>query len=102
MADSGSAAQLVTRGGDACPVCGAHAPRAVDLGDYALHRCGGCGAWSSDALARGAATSFAPERYFENAAQDRVRWQALLPRLAPSGGPPPAGLRPRLGPRGLP
>jgi 2-polyprenyl-3-methyl-5-hydroxy-6-metoxy-1,4-benzoquinol methylase len=78
-------ALLVTQGGDACPVCGERAPREIDVGDYALHRCPRCGAWSSDALARGASTSFEPENYFENAALDRDKWEDLFARLAQSG-----------------
>lgn len=82
-------AALVTRGGDACPVCRAHTARAIDVGHFALYRCPDCGAWSSDALARGAATSFEPERYFENAALERASWEKLFAELAR------AGLRPR-------
>jgi 2-polyprenyl-3-methyl-5-hydroxy-6-metoxy-1,4-benzoquinol methylase len=82
----------VTEGGEACPVCGSHAPRAIDLVEYALHRCGGCGAWSSDAALRGAVTSFEPERYFENAALDRDRWRALLSHPARGDASPASAL----------
>ena len=73
-------ADLTTQGGDACPVCGAPAESRVDLGDYRLFRCPGCKSWSSDALERGARTSFDPEAYFENADADRERWEDLLRR----------------------
>jgi 2-polyprenyl-3-methyl-5-hydroxy-6-metoxy-1,4-benzoquinol methylase len=66
-------------------VCAARAPREIDVGPFALHRCPQCGAWSSDALVRGAATSFAPQRYFENADLDRERWQRLLDELEARG-----------------
>ena len=79
------AARLVTLGGELCPVCAARAPRAIDAGPFALHRCPRCGAWSSDALARGAATSFQPTRYFENAGLDRARWERLLDGFAARG-----------------
>jgi len=84
-AASSSAARLVTQGGELCPVCAARAPRAIDVGPFALHRCPQCGAWSSDALARGAATSFVPEHYFENAELDRARWERLLAALEARG-----------------
>jgi 2-polyprenyl-3-methyl-5-hydroxy-6-metoxy-1,4-benzoquinol methylase len=84
--------RLVTQGGDACPVCRARTARAIDVGAYALHRCPDCGAWSSDALARGAATSFAPERYFENAALERASWERLLAKLARAGARPRSAL----------
>ncbi len=71
---------LTTQGGDGCPVCGAAAEARIDLGDYRLFRCPHCQSWSSDALARGAQTSFEPDAYFANAAADRVRWDDLLRR----------------------
>ena len=43
-----------------------------------------CGSWSSDALARGARTSFEPDAYFANADADRARWEDLLRRAARS------------------
>ena len=73
-------AELTTQGGDACPVCGAPAEPRVDLGDYRLFRCPRCKSWSSDALERGARTSFDPDAYFENADADRARWEDLLRR----------------------
>jgi 2-polyprenyl-3-methyl-5-hydroxy-6-metoxy-1,4-benzoquinol methylase len=82
-----TAARLVTEGGDACPVCETRAQRRIDAGPFALFRCPDCGAWSSDALARGAATSFVPTQYFENAALDRDKWERLLARLAERGAP---------------
>ncbi|HVN40353.1 MAG TPA: class I SAM-dependent methyltransferase [Myxococcota bacterium] len=74
-------ARLVTQGGDACPVCAAPSRREIEVGAFALHRCPDCGAWSSDALARGAATSFEPRRYFENAACERESWERLLAKI---------------------
>lgn len=72
--------KLTTQGGDACPVCGAEAEARIDLGDYRLFRCPRCASWSSDALVRGARTSFEPDAYFANADADRARWEDLLRR----------------------
>jgi 2-polyprenyl-3-methyl-5-hydroxy-6-metoxy-1,4-benzoquinol methylase len=80
-----AAANLVTLGGELCPVCAGRAPAEIEVGSFTLHRCPGCGAWSSDALARGAATSFTPAHYFEHAELDRERWVRLLVRLAANG-----------------
>jgi len=80
--------RLVTQGGDACPVCSAPARRAIDVGVFALYRCPECGAWSSDALERGAATSFEPRHYFENAALERESWERLFGKLARRGAEP--------------
>lgn len=77
---------LSTEGGDACPACGAAATPRIDLGDYRLFECVGCGCWSSDALARGAETSFTPENYFGNAESDRSKWDELWRRLGWSEG----------------
>ena len=77
-----AAAQLLsTEGGDRCPVCTEPAEPRIDVGDFRLFRCSGCGSWSSDARVRGAATSFEPESYFGNAALDRDKWDALFGRL---------------------
>lgn len=73
---------LTTQGGDACPVCRGPARPRIDLGDYRLFGCEGCGSWSSDALARAARTSFDPDAYFANADTDRERWQDLLRRAS--------------------
>jgi 2-polyprenyl-3-methyl-5-hydroxy-6-metoxy-1,4-benzoquinol methylase len=86
--DAAAARALTTRGGDLCPVCGTQTRARIDLGDYRLHACGGCGSWSSDALARGARTSFEPEAYFSNAAADHARWSELLARVSRGGAPP--------------
>ena len=75
-----SQSELTTQGGEACPVCRAATEPRIDLGAYQLFRCGRCRSWSSDALARGARTSFEPDAYFANADADRVRWQDLLRR----------------------
>ena len=77
----GAAGALATQGGVACPVCRAVARPRIDLGDYRLFHCAGCGCWSSDARARGARTSFVPDAYFAHAAADRARWEALLRRV---------------------
>lgn len=78
--------RLSTEGGNACPVCERPARPRIDLGDFQLFRCADCGCWSSDARVRGASTSFVPEAYFENAALDRDKWDALLERLPDRGG----------------
>jgi len=86
--ESGTArGPLTTEGGPLCPICRAPARRAVDVGDYALFACPACGCWSSDALRRGAVTSFVPEQYFGNADLDRPKWDDLRRRL---GATPPA------------
>ena len=73
--------ELTTRGGTACPVCtGAAAPE-IELAEYRLYRCARCGAWSSDALVRGARTSFEPQGYFGNDDADRPKWEGLFARL---------------------
>jgi 2-polyprenyl-3-methyl-5-hydroxy-6-metoxy-1,4-benzoquinol methylase len=72
---------LTTAGGTACPVCRAPAAPRIDLGDYRLFACERCGSWSSDALARGARTSFEPASYFANAAADRARWEDVVRRV---------------------
>lgn len=79
---------LTTQGGSACPACGAAARPRIDLGDFRLFACAGCGCWSSDALVRGAQTSFEPEAYFANADADRARWADLLRRARVDGAPP--------------
>ena len=71
---------LTTHGGTACPACGTAALPRIDLGDFRLFACAGCGCWSSDALVRGARTSFEPDAYFANAGADRGRWVDLLRR----------------------
>jgi SAM-dependent methyltransferase len=67
-------------------VCSATASSAVELPEYRLFRCASCGCWSSDALARGARTSFEPRGYFGNEEADLPKWEALLARLG-GGGP---------------
>jgi 2-polyprenyl-6-hydroxyphenyl methylase/3-demethylubiquinone-9 3-methyltransferase len=79
---------LSTEGGRACPVCGERATAAIELPDYRLFRCRGCGCWSSDALVRGASTSFEPGRYFGNVDADLAKWRTLLRRLEQRGGRP--------------
>jgi len=72
---------LTTEGGSACPACRAPARPRIDLGDYRLFACARCGCWSSDALVRGARTSFEPDAYFAHAEADRARWDDLLRRV---------------------
>jgi len=69
---------LTTQGGDSCPVCRTPAAAVADLSDYVLYACSTCGCWSSDALVRGAATQFEPDRYFLNPFADQPRWRRLL------------------------
>jgi SAM-dependent methyltransferase len=78
-------ALLTTQGGTLCPACAAEAQPRIELGDFTLFACAGCGCWSSDALVRGARTSFEPAAYFANAAADRERWADLLRRAARTG-----------------
>jgi len=68
-----------------CPVCAEPATPGVELPDYRLFRCRGCGCWSSDALVRGASTSFEPGQYFGNVDADRVKWEELFARLEQQG-----------------
>jgi 2-polyprenyl-3-methyl-5-hydroxy-6-metoxy-1,4-benzoquinol methylase len=81
---------LTTRGGSLCPACGGAARARIDVGDFRLFGCDGCGCWSSDAGVRDARTSFEPDAYFANAAADRARWEDLLGRAGPA---PRAGRR---------
>ena len=76
-----SAGALTTLGGSACPVCTAPALPEIEIPEYRLFRCTDCGCWSSDALVRGAETSFEPQHYFANDAADRSRWDELFARL---------------------
>ena len=68
-----------------CPVCENPATPGAELSDYRLFRCGHCGCWSSDALIRGAQTSFETSDYFGNAELDREKWQALFQRMEAEG-----------------
>lgn len=79
---------FTTAGGGRCPVCGSEAAPAADAGGFALLACRHCGCWSSDALARGAKTSFTPQDYFANTAADVPRWAAMLRRLEAHGAHP--------------
>src|SRR5262245_19838103 len=76
-----AAGSPTTRGGAAGPVCATAAAPEIDLREYRLFRCARCGAWSSDALVRGARTSFEPRDYFGNDDADRPKWEALFARL---------------------
>jgi 2-polyprenyl-3-methyl-5-hydroxy-6-metoxy-1,4-benzoquinol methylase len=76
---------LTTCGGGLCPVCKAEASRAASFEDYQLYRCRTCECWSSDALNRGAATSFEPANYFENAELDRPKWSSLVESILARG-----------------
>jgi 2-polyprenyl-6-hydroxyphenyl methylase/3-demethylubiquinone-9 3-methyltransferase len=77
--------QPVTRGGDGCPVCFAQAVPKIDVGAFVLYGCPSCGAWSSDALSRGASTSFEPAAYFDNPLLDGDKWDRLLATLDRDG-----------------
>lgn len=83
---------FTTLGGDRCPACGAVTRLAADAGGFTLFACDRCRCWSSDALARGAATSFTPASYFDHAHADQPRWRDLLVRLARRGLQPAAVL----------
>ena len=72
---------LATLGGDRCPACGAPVKPRIALGDYDLFRCGECESWCSDARVRGASTTFSPDAYFDNAGDDRDKWETLVKRL---------------------
>ena len=90
LADApGGGRALTTQGGPCCPVCGALARAAIDLRDYRLFECAACGSWSSDALARGATTSFDPDDYFAHADDDRARWDDLVRRTGLDGAAAP-------------
>lgn len=78
-----AASSLSTEGGLVCPVCEHRVAPRIELRDYRLFACAQCGCWSSDALVRGATLSFEPSRYFEHAALDEVKWNALLERRGP-------------------
>lgn len=77
---------MSTEGGDSCPACLATARVRVEFDSYRLFGCSRCGCWSSDALVRGAATSFEPENYFRNAECDRDKWAELWRRLERAPG----------------
>jgi 2-polyprenyl-3-methyl-5-hydroxy-6-metoxy-1,4-benzoquinol methylase len=83
---------FTTLGGTACPVCTARALPEIELPEYRLFRCTDCSCWSSDALVRGARTSFDAQRYFAHDDADRPRWDALFARLGPSDPVPPSVL----------
>jgi 2-polyprenyl-3-methyl-5-hydroxy-6-metoxy-1,4-benzoquinol methylase len=78
---------LTTLGGERCPVCDDSTTLRADLLDYRLFRCDRCGCWSSDALVRGAETSFEASDYFDNADLDRQKWGALFRRMEREGKP---------------
>ena len=69
-----------TAGGSLCPACTGNTAPAADAGAFTLYACANCGSWSSDALVRGATTSFTPSGYFDHASADRPRWRDLLAR----------------------
>ncbi|MGH0036317.1 MAG: class I SAM-dependent methyltransferase [Myxococcota bacterium] len=78
--------QLTTRGGSRCAVCEqASAEPRIELGDFTLFHCPGCGSWSSDARFRDASVSFEPAAYFSNPDADRARWEDLLARRERAG-----------------
>ena len=79
--------KLTTEGGENCPICNQPAQVAAEFAEYQLFGCKGCGCWSSNALARGADTSFETLNYFENATLDRPKWGALFRLLERRGKP---------------
>lgn len=79
---------LTTRGGDLCPVCRAPARAAIDVESHRLFACPECGCWSSDALVRGASTSFDPGAYHAHADADAPRWRDLIERRKRAGRAP--------------
>lgn len=81
MKREASHSELATAGGSVCPVCASRVGPSIDTGEYQLFSCKRCGSWCSDALVRGAATSFTPDKYFENDAADRDKWRELERRL---------------------
>lgn len=80
-ANGSSATRYTTQGGKLCPVCGGVPRPTADVGAFDLFACDDCGCWSSDALARGARTSFVPSGYFAKPSADLPRWKKLLKRL---------------------
>jgi 2-polyprenyl-3-methyl-5-hydroxy-6-metoxy-1,4-benzoquinol methylase len=86
------AGAFTTLGGTLCPVCTATALPEIEIPHYRLFRCTDCGCWSSDALVRGARTSFDAQSYFANDDADRPRWDALFARLRGSDPLPPSVL----------
>jgi len=82
-----STATVATLGGNLCPVCAHQIEARIDVHWYRLFACRRCGCWSSDALMRGAATSFEPCSYFSNVDVDRDRWRDLLKRVAGRAAP---------------
>src|SRR5262245_46063303 len=80
MVTDGMRASLSTEGGVLCPVCEHRVEARIELRDYRLFACAGCGCWSSDALVRGATLSFDPARYFEHAGRDEAKWEELQSR----------------------
>lgn len=76
-----------TEGGRHCPICEHVADPGASFAEYRLFRCRHCGCWSSDALFRGAATSFESRNYFANADLDQPKWAALMRRLEAEGNP---------------
>ena len=75
----------VTLGGSICPVCGDVAQPSIDVGEFSLFSCHRCNSWCSDALHRGAASSFEHTRYHENDDADDDNRFALLQKLEHGG-----------------
>lgn len=72
-------------------MCGARVEVEAELPDFRLFRCTACGCRSSDALERGATTSFEPADYFGNADCDRAKWERLA-RIVEARGAAPASV----------
>lgn len=73
---------LVTLGGQFCPVCRHGTRLSMDVGDFQLYECPRCRCYSSNARIRGAELPFVPTNYFENAYADCGRWDELFARLS--------------------
>jgi SAM-dependent methyltransferase len=83
---------LVTLRGSICPVCGDVAEPSIDVGEFSLFSCRRCNSWSSDALHRGAASSFERTRYHVNDDAGDDKLFGLLQELDHGGRPLPAAL----------
>jgi 2-polyprenyl-3-methyl-5-hydroxy-6-metoxy-1,4-benzoquinol methylase len=70
-----------TLGGDTCPVCLRPVFPLIDVGAFRLFFCRECECLCSDALARRAATTFVPAKYFAHEGTEERKWKSLIQRL---------------------
>jgi 2-polyprenyl-3-methyl-5-hydroxy-6-metoxy-1,4-benzoquinol methylase len=70
-----------TLDGTQCPVCFSSVSPLSDLQDFRLFRCRACDCVCSDAIMRGAATSFQTQNYFGHEDADVEKWNDLMRRL---------------------